>query len=228
MFESLRPPGAKPATGPQLSVSTSDGVIFAYGNYVFQLTGTCPLPLPIRRLVRAPPQARPIATAGPSGEPAARRSGPEFRTLHPGPVRSTVSTRKSRRPSRRSIWGARACGKYKTDKGILTLAIFNFPTPNLARDRFQEFQKIPGAVAKRAGPLVAITVDPPDADTAERVSVAREIRSQHHFESTRSGERYGRQDQVHPERIRFCGSADRALPGRRACCMPRSGSFRES
>src|SRR5262249_50367636 len=51
----------------------------------------------------------------------------------------------------------------------LTLAIFNYPTPNMARDRLQEFQKIPGTVAKRAGPLVALTIDPPDADAAERI-----------------------------------------------------------
>jgi hypothetical protein len=32
-----------------------------------------------------------------------------------------------------------------------------------------EFQKIPGAMVKRAGPLVALTIDPPDLDSAERL-----------------------------------------------------------
>ena len=44
MFEALRPPGAKAAKVTPLSVTTSDGVIFAYGNYVFQLTGALPPP----------------------------------------------------------------------------------------------------------------------------------------------------------------------------------------
>jgi hypothetical protein len=60
-------------------------------------------------------------------------------------------------------------GKYKSPKGPLSLAIFNYPTPNMARERLQEFQKIPGAMVKRAGPLVAVTIDPPDLDSAERL-----------------------------------------------------------
>ena len=39
----------------------------------------------------------------------------------------------------------------------------------MARERYQEFQKIPGAMAKRAGPLVAVTIQPPDPDAAERM-----------------------------------------------------------
>ena len=42
MFEARRPPGATRSDVTQLAVQTSDGVIFAYGNYVFQLTGTLP------------------------------------------------------------------------------------------------------------------------------------------------------------------------------------------
>src|SRR5947209_20338186 len=40
LFEARRPPGATPANLAKLSVQTSDGFIFAYGNYVFQFTGT--------------------------------------------------------------------------------------------------------------------------------------------------------------------------------------------
>ncbi|MGH7868469.1 MAG: hypothetical protein ACREP9_12805, partial [Candidatus Dormibacteraceae bacterium] len=54
-------------------------------------------------------------------------------------------------------------------KGKLTLAIFSYPTPGIARERYEEFAKIPGAVVKRAGPMVAVTIQPPDADAAERV-----------------------------------------------------------
>jgi hypothetical protein len=39
----------------------------------------------------------------------------------------------------------------------------------MARDRHQEFSKVPGAVAKRVGSLVAVTVAPPDLDAAERI-----------------------------------------------------------
>jgi hypothetical protein len=58
--------------------------------------------------------------------------------------------------------------KYKTPKGELTLALLSYPTPNMARERFDEFQKLPGAVARRAGPLLAVIMQPVDPDEAER------------------------------------------------------------
>jgi hypothetical protein len=59
--------------------------------------------------------------------------------------------------------------KYQSSKGPMTLVVFEYPTPNMARDKSQEFQGIPGAVVKRAGPLLAVIIQPPDADAAERV-----------------------------------------------------------
>jgi hypothetical protein len=41
-FEARRPSGAKRAAIAKLAVTTDDGEIFAYGNYVFQLTGAVP------------------------------------------------------------------------------------------------------------------------------------------------------------------------------------------
>jgi hypothetical protein len=60
-------------------------------------------------------------------------------------------------------------GQFSTPKGPIALAIFNYPTPAIAIERYNEFQKVPGAVAKRAGPMVAVTVNPSDPDAAERV-----------------------------------------------------------
>ena len=51
----------------------------------------------------------------------------------------------------------------------MNLGIFDFPTTAIAMERYNDFQKVPGAIAKRAGPLVAVTVQPPDPDAAERV-----------------------------------------------------------
>jgi hypothetical protein len=170
MFESLRPPGAKTAAVTKLSVTTSDGVIFAYGNYVFQLTGNLPPADAFAELyARLPkldesPLPPLLADLPPEGlVPNSERYilGPVSLARYDEKIAPSVAAF--------HLGSEGVSGKYKTDKGILTLAIFNFPTPNLARDRYQEFQKIPGAVAKRVGPLVAITVDPPDPDTAERV-----------------------------------------------------------
>jgi hypothetical protein len=59
--------------------------------------------------------------------------------------------------------------KYKTQGGELALAIFSFPTPDLARERLVEISKLPGAMVKRSGPLVAVILAPSDKDAAERV-----------------------------------------------------------
>jgi hypothetical protein len=59
--------------------------------------------------------------------------------------------------------------KYKTQAGELALAIFSFPTPDFARERAAEISKLPGAMVKRSGPLVAVILSPSDKDAAERL-----------------------------------------------------------
>jgi hypothetical protein len=45
---------------------------------------------------------------------------------------------------------------YRTPAGPVTLAIFSFPLPSLARDQLPQFQRIQGAAAKRTGPLIVV------------------------------------------------------------------------
>lgn len=59
--------------------------------------------------------------------------------------------------------------RYSSPAGELNLAIFSYPTPQIARERAIEFQKLPGAVVKRTGSFVALTLAPPNADEAERL-----------------------------------------------------------
>jgi hypothetical protein len=51
----------------------------------------------------------------------------------------------------------------------MKLAIFSYPTPQIARERLVDFQRISGAMAKRAGPLVAVVLSPANPDDAERL-----------------------------------------------------------
>ncbi|HTB15928.1 MAG TPA: DUF6599 family protein [Bryobacteraceae bacterium] len=169
-FQAHRPSGATPAPVVKLTASTSDGSIFAFGNYVFQFTGAVPpatdlapvyaqLPKleqsPLPALISFLPSAGLIPNSeryvlGPvSLDRFEPRVAPSIAAFHLG--------------------AEGQIGKYKSPKGPLSLAIFNYPTPNMARERLLEFQKIPGAMAKRAGPLVAVTIDPPDLDSAERL-----------------------------------------------------------
>lgn len=60
-------------------------------------------------------------------------------------------------------------GVFGSPKGNMTLALFNYPTPQIAMQKEGDFQKLAGAIAKRSGPLVAVMLSPPDADAAERL-----------------------------------------------------------
>jgi hypothetical protein len=62
-----------------------------------------------------------------------------------------------------------ALAQYRAPKVNLSLAIFNYPTPQIAMQQVEGFQKLPGAVAKRAGPMVAVVLPPADPDAAERL-----------------------------------------------------------
>lgn len=170
MFEARRPPKATPSNMAKLAVTTSDGVIFTYGNYLLQLTGSLPGEAELKQLYDQLPRLE--ESALPLLIEALPPEGliPNSERYILGPV-SLQRFDPAIAPSIAAFHlGAEGqAGQYQTPKGKLTLAIFEYPTPNMARDRYEEFAKIPGAVAKRAGSLVAVTVNPPDADAAERV-----------------------------------------------------------
>jgi hypothetical protein len=170
LFDVRRPDNATPAKLSALSAETPDGAIFAYGNYVFEVSGEVPeqkdlelLFAQLTQLDNAPlpalasylPQEGLIPNSeryilGPAllarFEP---RIGPSLAAFHLGTEAQL--------------------GRYRTPKGDLSLAIFSYPTPNIAREREVEFSKLPGTIAKRSGPLVAVIVQPADPDAAERV-----------------------------------------------------------
>jgi Family of unknown function (DUF6599) len=170
LFDSRRPPGATPSNFAQLAVHTSDGTIFVFGNYVFQFTGGMfdqptlnELYSQLARVENAPLPA--LSTFLPQGGLVANSEryilGPvSLQRVEPGIPPSVAGFR----------MGAEAqFGEYQTPKGLLKLIIFDYPTPSMAREQAAEFQKIPGAVIKRTGPLVVATLNPPDPDAAERI-----------------------------------------------------------
>jgi hypothetical protein len=59
--------------------------------------------------------------------------------------------------------------QYRLPAGPATLAIFEYPNPQIAIQQFRELEKAPGAMARRTGPLVAVLFSPPDPDQAERL-----------------------------------------------------------
>ncbi|MFN7992104.1 MAG: DUF6599 family protein [Bryobacteraceae bacterium] len=169
-FEWMRPADAKPSTLAKLAVETPALTLVARGNYILKFTGyhpsgplltaivenlkqvdNAPLPaftdyLPAQDLV--PNSERYVL--GPAG----------LAKFLPGIPPSTAAFH----------MGAEAqLGTFHEAGGDQTLAIFNYPTPQIARQQSEQFQKIPGAIVKRSGPLVAVIPSPPNADAAERL-----------------------------------------------------------
>ena len=168
MFEARRPALATRSAVAKLAVQTSDGLIFAYGNYLFQLTGS--VPAEISTFYADLPKLEQSPLPALYGDLPQDDLIPNSERYVVGPV-SLDRFFPGLAPSAAAFHlGAEAqIGHYSTPKGPMVLGIFNYPTPNMARDRLAEFQKIAGAVAKRSGPLVALTLNPPDADAAEKI-----------------------------------------------------------
>jgi hypothetical protein len=167
-FQWQRPADARPSKLGKLAAETPSGLILAHGNYLLRFEGYRPglaelaplfgrlpkleqssLPnlverLPVPNLI--PNSGRYIV--GPAGlaefEP---RVAPAIAGFHLGTEAQA--------------------GAYRTPAGEIKLLIFSYPTPQIARERTAEFEKIGGAMVKRSGPLVAVTVLPPDANAAE-------------------------------------------------------------
>ncbi len=169
-FEWQRPADAQPLPLAKLAVQTPTGVLLVHGNYLFSFEGYKPqvgeLAAVIENLpdldtspLPALPTFLPTTGLVPNSEryvlgPAA------LEKFDPGVPPSTAAFH----------LGAEAqVATYRSPAGDVKLAVFNYPTPQIAMQQVQSFQKLPGAMAKRSGPLVAVVLSPSSPDAAERL-----------------------------------------------------------
>jgi hypothetical protein len=169
-FDWLRPPDATASTAAKLAAETKTRLLVVHGNYVLSFDGYKPsteeLAAVTGELKNVDATALPVlASYLPSDGlvPNSERyvTGPaglqKFDSVIPPSVAAFSQ-------------GAEAqIGVFHGAKGDATLAVFNYPTHQIAMQRIAEFEKLPGAVAKRSGPLVVVVLAPPDADFAERL-----------------------------------------------------------
>jgi len=170
LFQAMRPPAATPSKLAKLAVKTSDGVLLAYDNYVFQFAGTVPLGADLEPLYAGLPKLEESPLPVLSYLLPTDGLVPNSERYVLGPV--SLARFEPRVPPSVAAFhlGSEGeIGKYKVGNDLVTLAIFNYPTPGMARQQSEGFQKIEGAIVKRAGPLVALSISPPDVDAAERI-----------------------------------------------------------
>jgi hypothetical protein len=168
-FEWSRPAGARPSKLSEAAVETGDGVLFVFSNYLLRFEGwklakledvglflhrlpgldQSPLPtryLPARGLVAGSERY----VLGPAG----------LERFSPGVTPAVAAF---------SMGAEGQIGQYDTAAGRTRLAVFSYPTPQIARQRLDAFMKVPGVMARRAGPLVAVLVAPTDPNQAEKL-----------------------------------------------------------
>jgi len=169
-FDWQRPAAATPSELANLAAETPNAVLLVHGNYLFSFQGYKPTAAelaPVFDALRDVDSTRLPNLLGffPSQGLVANSEryviGPAgLAKFHPGIPPSVAAFH----------LGAEAqIGVFSSPKGNMTLALFDYPTPQIAMQKESDLQKLAGAMAKRSGPMVAVVLSPPDPDAAERL-----------------------------------------------------------
>lgn len=169
-FQWQRPADGKPGPLGKLSTVTADGLMMVHGNYLLAVGGY------------QPPAAEMTAVADrlPNVEKAPLPNLPDYlpsEGLAPNSERYIVGPDGLARfvpgvpPSVAAFHlGAEAqTAGFRAKGGEMKLAIFNYPTPQMAIQQYEAFARLAGAMAKRSGPLVAVVLAPANPDAAEHL-----------------------------------------------------------
>lgn len=170
VYDWQRPAQATASKAAPLAAETADSLVTQDGNYVLVFQGRKPTPEELAALAGSLKNVDVTPLPILPGYLPADSLTPNSERYLIGPV-GLAQFDPGIPPSVAAFhMGAEAqVGVFHSAKGDLTLAVFNYPTPQIAMQRVEEFNKLPGTVAKRSGPLVAVIRNPPDADFAERL-----------------------------------------------------------
>jgi hypothetical protein len=169
-FEWQRPANAKPSPLGKLAVETPDSVILAHGNYLLVFKGYKPAVGDINVLYQTVPNLDLSQLPALSGYLPANQLVVNSERYVTGPVGLQMFTPGISPSTAAFHMGAEAqLGRFRAPGSEMKLAIFSYPTPQIARERLVDFQRISGAMAKRTGPLVAVILSPTSPDEAEKL-----------------------------------------------------------
>jgi len=164
-FLANREAGATASKFQKVSASELGGThFFARGNYVLRIKGWTPTKADLDKLFSTLPRLDQSSLPTlPSYLPEGRLPNSDRYIFGP----TTLDRYESRISPGTAAFSMSAEGiTAKYPRGS-ALTIFNYPTPEIARLRVEEYRKTPGSVVKRAGPLVAVVLGAPDATAAE-------------------------------------------------------------
>ncbi len=168
-MDQIRPKDATPIQVTDVGLATATDEYVTVGNYLFVFKGYKPNHEELNHVVgTAPRYAQSRIPSLPKYLPADPLPNSERYILGPASLGAYASAIP---PGTAAFhFSAEAVfARYKVKGGEAKVLVFNYPTMEIARTRMASFQAIPGATVKRAGPLVALTLDTPNADDAEKL-----------------------------------------------------------
>jgi hypothetical protein len=170
-FDWQRPARSTVSKLAPLAADTGDGLLVVEGNYLLSFSGHKPDAAELRALFDG---LRNVDTTVlptlPANLPEQDRVANSERYIT-GPA-SLAKFIPSIPPSVAAFhYGTEGqMGFFNAPKGGLALVIFSYPTPQIAMQKESDFRGIPGGnLVKRSGPLIAVVLNPPDPDAAERL-----------------------------------------------------------
>jgi hypothetical protein len=169
-FDWQRPADAKPSRVAGVAAETGDGLLIAEGNYLLRFDGGRPAAREIAGVLNALPQLERAPLPTLTGYLPTQNLVPNSERYIVGPA-GLAQFAPGIPPSAAAFHlGAEAeAASYRAPGGELKMTILEYPTHQLAMQQAEALQKLPGAMVKRSGPLVAVVLSPANADGAERL-----------------------------------------------------------
>lgn len=169
-YDWQRDPKSKPSSLAKIAVETPAGVLVLHGNYLVSIDGYKPATEELTPLLGGLNHVDTTSLPALPGYMPAEGRVPNSERYVLGPA-ALARFAPAIPPSTVAFHnGAEGqIGVFRGSKGDATMAIFNYPTHQIAMQQITEFVKIPGAVAQRSGPLVAVVLSPPDPDQAQHL-----------------------------------------------------------
>jgi hypothetical protein len=170
VFDWQRQPKATPSKAASLAAETSDSLLVAQGNYVLLFSGYKPSADELKPILDSLKNLDTTTLPSLPGYLPAENLQPNSQRYVTGPV-SLERFYPGITPSAAGFnYGAEAqLGSFRTPKGDLRLAIFEYPTHQIAMQKAGDLEKLQGALVKRSGPLVGVILSPADPDAAQKV-----------------------------------------------------------
>lgn len=169
-FSWLRPPGAIEAARGEQAVELGDYILIHFANYLLALRGDVPHEEDIELALAYLPRPKP------STDPPVLQYVPKD-ILIPDSGRfilGPVSLERLAPQLMPSVVGFHFgtegyFGRYTTPGGEMRMIVWDYPSNPIARGQAEAFHGLEKAVAKQDGPLIAVVLDPPSPDDAQRL-----------------------------------------------------------